>query len=182
MVKKLILVAVLTVFLAPAAWSTEDMTGKLAIGFFNSDAPVGVRYWVSEMVAVDIGVGFSSIEVADTAGEATNTASFWIEAGFPIKLLEGGERAHFFFRPGILLGILDDRHFGTGMLDEKWTTIDFTLALGAEVFFGSHLSIEATHGIIINYTSPPEDVSDEATIDYGTFGNGLTEVGFRFYF
>ena len=109
-----------------------------------------------------------------------HTRNLWFEGGVPIKVYDGG-RSHFFVRPGVVLGILDDRDYGTGSLDETWTTLDFTGSLGAEVFFGEHFSAEATQGVMLNYVSPPDSVGD-SRINFGTFGNSLTTVGFRFYF
>jgi hypothetical protein len=165
----------------------EDMTGKFALGFFSSDAPVSIRYMATSQIGVDLGLGFRSVEVfdADTAATTTNTSSFWFELGIPYKVYEGGDRAHFFVRPGFVLGILDDRdptNGGTGVLDETWMTVDIYLALGAELFFGDHFSVEATHGALVNIIMPPDQVSDESFMNFGTFGEGLTSVGFRYYF
>jgi hypothetical protein len=161
-----------------------DMTGKFALGYYRSDAPVAVRYWATDMVAVDAGVGLSIKEVPDpdaTEEDATTNAfSFWFEAGVPIKVWDH-ERAHFFIRPGVLIGVLDDREFGTGGIDETWTQVTGQLALGAEVFLTDNFSLDANHGFNLIYTTPPEDVGD-STFDVKTFGNSITNVGFRFYF
>jgi hypothetical protein len=173
--RKLALSAIAFVALASPT-AAKDMAGRFALGFYNSDAPVGVRYWATDVVAVDVGVGFQANDL-DTA----TTTNFWLEAAIPIKVFEG-DRSHFYVRPGVVFGVLDDRDFGTGTLDEKWTSIDFTGALGAEVFFGEHFSVEASHGVVLNYLSPPKQVSSDSRINFRTFGNGLTQVGFRFYF
>jgi hypothetical protein len=184
MFRKLILATLAIAMVVPAASMAKDMTGKFALGFYNSDAPVAVRYWATDMVAVDAGVGLSVKEVmdyssADSTG-TTNAFSFWFEVGVPIKVWDH-ERAHFFVRPGALIGILDDREFGTGALDKTWTQVTGQLALGAEVFLTDNFSLDANHGFNLIYTSPPDEVGD-ATFDVKTFGGSLTNVGFRFYF
>jgi len=179
--------AVLVALISPSF--AKDMTGRVSLGFHNSDAPVGGRYWVNNLVAIDAGLGFESSEVPDgdpeTEGETESTFSFWFEGGVPIKLYDA-DNAHFFFRPSVVLGLLDDRAYGTGSADAKWTSLDFVLSLGGELFFGDHFSVEATHGMKINMTSVPDEVKDDVGADsftsVSTFGNNLTTVGFHFYF
>lgn len=180
--KALVLLLVVLVAL-PTMSLAKDLTQKFALGFSTSDAPVGIRYWAAEKVALDLGLGFQSQEVADPegeAGETTNTMSFWIDLGVPYKVVDF-ERAHFFVRPGALIALLDDRAYGSGGLDETWTVINFNLGLGAEVFLTDQFSVDAMHGFIVRYTSPPDDIGDSTT-DFGTFGASITEVGFHFYF
>ncbi len=184
MIKKTILAVVVVAMIIPATAMAKDLTGKFALGYYSSDAPVAIRYWATDKVAIDAGVGLSLNEVADmTATDSTattNALSFWFEVGVPIKVWEY-ERSHFFVRPGILIGILDDRVFGSGTLDETWTQINGQLALGAEVFLTDNFSLDATHGFNFIYTTPPEDLGD-STLDINTFGTSVTNVGFRFYF
>ncbi len=191
--KKQIAVTLALLVAAVAPSLAKDMTGKVSLGFHNSDAPLGGRYWVNNMVAVDAGLGFSSSEVPDadpgTETETVNTFSFWFEGGVPIKLYDA-DNAHFFFRPSLVLGLLDDRAYGraygSGGADAKWTSVDFVLSLGGELFFGDHFSVEATHGLKINTTSVPDEVKEDVGADsftsVSTFGNNLTTIGFHFYF
>jgi len=189
MYKKLLAVTLALLVAAVSPSLAKDMTGKLSLGFHNSDAPVGGRYWVNNMVAVDAGLGFNSSEVVDsdplTENGTVSTFSFWFEGGVPIKLYDV-DNAHFFFRPSVVLGLLDDRKYGTGSADAKWTSIDFVLSLGGELFFGDHFSVEATHGVAINTTSVPDEVKEDVGADsfttISTFGNNLTTIGFHFYF
>jgi len=184
MFKKTLLVLFVVALALPAASMAKDMTGMFALGYYNSDAPVAVRYWATDMVAIDGGIGLSMIEVADPSATdpdaTTNTFSFWFDVGVPVKVWDH-ERAHFFVRPGVLLGILDDREFGTGTLDETWTVVTGQLALGAEVFLTDNFSLDARHGFNLIFTTPPEDVG-ESTMDVKTFGDSVTNVGFHFYF
>jgi hypothetical protein len=145
---------------------------------------------MNQKAAIDLGIGFKTNEVVleDTATEeftTENTMNFWLEAGVPIKVYDV-DNAHFYARPAILMGLLDDRDYGTGSADAKWTSIDVLLSLGAELFFGEHFSVEATHGVKFNMTSVPDEVKDEVGTDslssFETFGNNLTTIGFHFYF
>jgi hypothetical protein len=183
-----LVVAALTAAVSPSL--AKDMTGKFSLGFHNSDAPIGGRYWFTPGAAIDLGVGFKSNEVVveDPVSEQASTEStmnFWLEAGVPFKLYDV-DNAHFYARPAVLMGLLDDRDYGTGAADAKWTSIDLILSLGGELFFGEHFSVEATHGIKVNITSVPDDVKDSVGTDsfksFETFGNNLTTIGFHFYF
>jgi hypothetical protein len=190
MSRKLVLAVIAAMFAAASPALSKDMTGKFSLGFHNSDAPVGGRYWFSPGAAIDLGVGFKSNEVVveDPVTEdpsSENTMNFWFEAGVPFKLYDV-DNAHFYARPSVLMGLLDDRDYGTGAADAKWTSIDLVLSLGGELFFGEHFSVEATHGIKVNITSVPDDVKDSVGTDsftsFETFGNNLTTIGFHFYF
>jgi hypothetical protein len=190
MVRKLLLVSIALLVAAVSPSLAKDMTGKVSLGFHNSDAPVGGRYWFTDKAALDLGIGFKSDQVLipDTsAGGAKkeSTANFWFEAGVPFKLYDV-ENAHFFARPSVVFGLLDDRDYGTGAADAKWTSIDLVLSLGGELFFGDHFSVEATHGLKFNMTSVPDEVKEGVGTDslksFETFGKNLTTVGFHFYF
>lgn len=91
----------------------------------------------------------------------------------------------------VVVGLLDDRDYGTGRdtnggAEVKWTSVDFVLSLGGELFFGDHFSVEATHGVKMNMTSVPQEVKDtvgaESFTSFSTFGENLTTIGFHFYF
>jgi hypothetical protein len=183
--KRLIMVTLAVLVAAVSPSLAKDMTGKFSLGFHNSDAPIGGRYWASNMVAIDAGVGFRSNEqiVDDEAKEST--LSFWLEGGVPIKLYDA-DNAHFFVRPSAVLGLLDNRDYGVGSSDAKWTSLDLVLSLGGELFFGDHFSVEATHGFKLNVTAVPDEVKEDVGADgftsFSTFGNNLTTIGFHFYF
>jgi hypothetical protein len=190
MSRKLALTVIVAIFAAASPAHAKDMTGKYSLGFHNSDAPVGGRFWFTPKAAIDLGIGFESndVVVEDPVSEETtteNTMNFWFEAGVPFKLYDV-DNAHFYVRPAILMGLLDDRDYGTGGADAKWTSIDLIVSLGAELFFGEHFSVEATHGLKINFTTVPDDVKDSVGADsftsFETFGNNLTTIGFHFYF
>jgi hypothetical protein len=189
MSKKLVVVALVVVVAATGTSFAKDMTGRLSLGFHNSDAPIGARYWATDKVAIDVGIGFVSNEILDPQSElhnkTVNTFSFWFEGGVPVKLYDA-DNAHFFVRPSIVMGLLDDRDYGTKTADAKWTSLDFVLSLGGELFFGDHFSVEATHGVKMTTLSAPNAVKDEvgagSFTSFSTFGENLTTVGFHFYF
>jgi len=174
MLKKIFGLMLVFALVVPVVSSAMDMTGKWGLGYFSSDAPVGVRYWVNEKVGVDVGLGFDNTDLGDESA-----MSFWFEIGAPYVLM-GTERANFFFRPGLVYASLDDRVYGSGTLDDTWTNITIKLTPGAEVFFGEHFSLEAAHGITIDLMSPPGD--GDSSTNFGTGAYSITQLGFHFYF
>ena len=189
MLKRTFAVALAALFVLPFAVQSKDMTGKMGLGYFSSDAPVGGRIWLGERAAVDLGVGFEMKDVYFSANGGTPTkekaTSFWFEAGVPYVVYPG-DRANFFVRPGVVFGQLDDRVYGTGALDETWTQITISATLGAEVFFGEQFSLEAGHGIAIDMLSVPDAVGaprgGETETTIRSFDASVTYLGFHFYF
>ncbi len=164
----------------------KDLSGRWGLGYFNTNAPVGVRYWATPEIGIDLGVGFDATQdmFQDTAtGEwkKQTALSFWFEGGLPYIVFPS-ERANFFVRPGVRVGILDDRIYGTGDYDETWTVIVISLTLGGEVFFGDHFSLEAGHGVAVDLITPPEVVNEESFTDIHTFDASIAYLGFHFYF
>ncbi len=173
MFKKAPIALVCALLLLPALAPAKDMTGKFGLGYYLSDAPVGIRYWFNPKVGLDVGLGLDLTDL--DPGTAT---SYWFDVGVPYVVI-GTERANLFVRVGALVGILDDRVFGSGTLDKTWTKVDVTLAPGAEVFIGDSFALEASHGIDFQFISPPEG---DSRFNVTTFGNSVTTIGFHFYF
>ncbi len=188
MLKRLTILTLAFLLVLSTASFAKDMTGKWGLGYFNSNAPVGVRFWATPVVGVDIGVGFNGTEVAERdtttglpTGETTTATSFWVEAGIPYVVFPG-DRANFMVRPGLVFASLDDRSFsmGTGVLDDTWTEVRVSLTLAGEVFFGEHFSLEAGHGINVQLLSPPGD--GDSQTNFSTFGASVSHLGFHYYF
>jgi len=169
----------------PALASAKDMTGRMGLGFNLSDAPIGIRYWFSPNVGLDVGVGYESKDLG-----SENASNFFAEAGLPY-IVYGTEHANLFVRVGAQVGIIDDRTVAGGLgLDDTRTQLDVTIGPGAEVFLGDNFSLQASHGIGFRYTQLPSAYADTPTpgagedtsLDFATFGNSVTELGFHFYF
>ena len=183
--KRVFVLSLAALLLIPAFSNAKDLSGRLGLGYFNTDAPVGARYWVNEKVGLDIGIGFEGINdfYTDTSGTTSKetATSFWVEVGVPFVVFPT-ERANFSIRPGVVFAQLDDRVYGSGSLDEKWTRVTFSLMPMAEVFFGEHFSLEAGHGIMIDMISQPDALGGESFTDFSTFDASVTHLGFHFYF
>lgn len=180
MFKKIAMFTIAAVIAAPAASFAMDMSGKYGLGYFNSNTPVGGRYWVNSNFGIDVGLGFESSD----QGDDTYT-DFHIGAGFPYVIFDT-ERANFFLRPGITFGSLDARPYGIDS-ESKWTMINISVMPAAEVFFGDHFSIQAGHGLEIEMLSYPDEpefgaLAGESRTNIRTLDGSVTYLGFHFYF
>jgi len=203
-IKRLTLLTLVALLVAPAFSNAKDMTGKYGLGYFTTDAPIGFRYWATPKLGIDVGVGFKSDaawvgeydETEDRTVYSKETASsFWFEVGFPYVVV-ATDQVNFWVRPGFQFASLDDRIFSPdskvydadddfeeqGMddvgLDAKFTQMTISLTPAAEWFISDNFSIEAGHGIKIQMLKFPDDKipgSDPAEYYYGDAG-GETET------
>jgi len=184
--KGLLLAAALT--LVFAAQASADTGGpdhsKGALGFRSTSAPIGVRWWLNDMLALDAGVGFTSEKfnfinsLGDPDDETFSTVA--VDLGLPIRL-RSWEQVHFIFRPGFIWQSTDDISYFI-ITDEKEKRIDMTVTgeLELEVFLAKNASISAAHGV--GFASTKLDVDDaESDTIFGTFGSNFTTLGFHVY-
>lgn len=172
MKKTILMTFALTALLATGA-SAGDRTGEFAMGFNNSDAPVGVRYFFSEKVAFDAGLGFESQDLGDESA-----TSLWFELGLPYVLFDY-ENSFFFVRPAFTYASLDDRVYGSGSVDDTWSSLGISLNLGAEVRLAERFGLTFQHGLGFQKLSPPS--GDDLT-NFSTLGENVTEAGVWFTF
>ncbi len=176
MMRKVFVILTLVSLLVTTAALASEYTarkGDFALGFNNTDAPLGIRYFMSDKMAIDFGVGLQGTDL----GEDTAT-DFWFDLGFPYILRDFGD-TFFFLRPAMTLGIIDDRNLG-GTLDDTWTEFDAALYLGGEVDFSEHFGVTFQQGFGLTSMSPPGD--GDSTTDFGTVGQNVTEAGVWFTF
>jgi len=147
---------------APGLCSAVEMEGRRALGYYDSQAPIGARFWMSDKLGLDIGVGL----IARDTGNDTDT-DFYLEGGVPIVLI-AADRTNLFVRPGLATRI-----------GENSDSVTLTLAPGVEVFFGDRFSMEVAHGIALQFVMP--DGGDTRT-NFQTFSASITALGFHFYF
>lgn len=149
------------------------------LGFHSTAAPIGFRHWVSEKMAFDLGVGFSSAD----AGDET-LSDFTIEAGLPISMKKW-DKVNFMLRPGILYNTEDfffdaDGDPLTADTKEKINTFGIMGEFEVEVTLAENFTVSAAHGLA--YSSTKLDVSGaESVSGFGTTGNNFTTIGFHVY-
>src|SRR5262245_45399594 len=97
--------AVLVVLMAVMATQAFAAThNKGALGMHNDNAPIGFRWWTSDKMAIDLGIGVQATEVADLESDdsdaTTKLMDFSLDAGIPF-LWKTWDRVHVMFRPGV---------------------------------------------------------------------------------
>ena len=166
--KRLIGLAILALVLDAGAVAAHGSTEKGALGFHHVDAPIGLRWWLSDKVGLDGGLGFGSEDLG-----TQSISSFTIDAGLPL-MLRSWDRAHFIFRPGLLY--LSEEEPGT---TNNNTAFRIGAELEAEVFLVDQVSVSAAHGFAITNFNPAGP--GPSFTDWGTTGSNFTTIGFHVY-
>lgn len=167
------LAMVLGAGVASAKGEAEGYKGSL--GFHNVDAPVGVRWWLSDKVALDAGLGLGSEE--NTAVDE-NLSHWALDLGVPI-MLKSFDRLHFMVRPGLLYTSEETVTVpGPPVQKDNDTTMSIGAELEAEVFLTPNFSVSAAHGFeFVNY----DPAVGPSSTDWGTTGANFTNIGFHVY-
>ena len=109
--RKVLLLA-LGLFLFFGTAGAVDKKGKMGAGFFNDDAPIGARYWITEKFGIDLGFGIHLRNVVDSTKDTNllplialdptkkTLIDFRFDAGLPVNLVRT-EKVNFLIRPGI---------------------------------------------------------------------------------
>jgi hypothetical protein len=160
-----------------------ESPATIGLGFRTTQAPIGGRWWITSMIGVDAGFGFSSEEANtfDLGGnEIQGTLESWaVDAGLPLCLKQW-QRVHFIARPGFFYRSEDDAEtfFLLGEF-EKRTEWVASLDLEVEIFLAANASVSASHGIA--YVSEQLESEDTANTRITSRGGNLTAVGFHVY-
>jgi hypothetical protein len=181
--------------LSELARAEEGMTAEhksVGIGFHSTDAPLGVRWWLSgQKIAIDLGVGFGSDEAFN--GYPDESVSNWaVDAGVPI-VLKTWPRVHVLFRPGILYEshevVISDGPpppAGEPFDTDSETDLFITAEIEGEAFLLENFSVSASTGI--SYRShkpadfdPTDGLEPETETSFSTIGNNFTNIGFHLY-
>jgi hypothetical protein len=184
---------------AVAGSSDHDaVVGRLAVGYLGRNgvtiaggvtptvipAPViGVRYWLSDMLGIDAGLGFGltsgSAEVAGQSNDGPSWHLFMIHGGVPLSLASAG---HFSFQivPELNLGFAGASQDVGGVTNKaSGFHLDVGARAGAEIHFGfinvPQLSLQGSVGLRLNMDSTSQTVMN---VDSSTSAFSLgTTVG-----
>lgn len=148
---------------------------KGALGFHNVEAPLGIRWWMNDKVAIDVGLGIGSEE---DPGLDESFSHWAVDVGVPIRL-QSFDKLHFILRPGLLYMSQEDLiDAGPPVEKDNDTLMMIGAELEAEYFFSDRFSVSAAHGFAIINNDP---AVGESTSDWGTTGSNFTNIGFHVY-
>ena len=167
--KKILFFTCVMALIASTAFA-HDMTKRIGLGFISTDSPIGIRYWLSPKVGLDLGFG---IRVDDNAGGSGESATDWsLSGGLPINLITIADRVNLHFLPWVQYTNLD-------FVTDTGSQFDIVAALEFEVFVTKDLSVSASHGVDFQMFSPPGNGDSET--DINTFGANITDFGVHYY-
>jgi hypothetical protein len=177
--------ALVVVFFLPVpAARAADYAGRLGVGYFSTDAPIGFRYWLGSRLGLDLGVGFYSRDVLDLstadATDETVFTDFNLDVGLPLNLIMR-TRTNLFFRPGLLYS-KRPQFYGSETLKTRGneTSMDMNATLGVEFWLWDHLSLTVGTGVSYVLTNHPEPNVDSSFV-FTHRALTLSNVGFHFY-
>ena len=170
-------------FVSSARAADEMPAGEHArggLGFHNSSAPIGVRWWMSgEKIGIDAGVGFTSSPAPGYPKE--KVSSYTLDFGVPL-VMKSWSRAHLIFRPGLTYSSEKQviTTFPAAFNTDNQTAFSVAGEFEAEVFLVDNVSVSASHGVRFDSVNPvgPGD----SITSFSTFGNHFTNIGFHVYF
>lgn len=193
--RRILLALTVSLLALPSSSLAVDKTGHLAVGYFNPDAPLGIRYPISPKVGLDIGLGFAQAEISDDPTTATvddekKNLQLHIEAGIPLTIMDR-ENVNLFFRPGVLFRFIPTYNRDTGLdpyEKKSESETDVSLILGAEWFptgdlslsVGTGIEFESSKGVSANDLTTG-DLESSSSIN-GLQALDITRIGFHFYF
>lgn len=118
---------------------------------------VGVRYWTSDTLAIDVGLGFGTVSGSTKSGSTTvdnpSLMAFSVMGGVPLTMLQA-KHYTFFIEPQLRFGYATQSIKPAGGGDETKNTgyrLVVGATVGAEIQFGfigiPHLALDATLGL-----------------------------------
>jgi hypothetical protein len=164
--------------------------GRLAVGYLGRtgvtvqggliaptlvQAPViGVRYWLSDMLGIDAGLGFAinsgSTETAGTSVDNPSARAFILHGGVPISLASAG---HFSFQvvPELNVGFAGASSTVMGTdVSVSGFHLDVGARAGAEIHFGfigvPQLALQGGVGLRMNVDSTGSDPANNGTSNF----------------
>lgn len=166
--------------LAYAQHGSSADHADVGVGFHNTTAPVGIRWWMSgQKVAIDAGLGFGSDQAPLYSDE--KITNWTIDFGVPF-VMKSWDRVHVLFRPGLVYHsqqvVITSPPTAFNTDDE--TSFALTFEIEGEVFLADNVSFSASEGIEFNSLNPvgPGD----SITSFSTIGRNFTQVGFHLYF
>ena len=142
---------------------------------------IGVRYWLSDMLGIDAGIGLGLGSGSQTVGgmstDTPSTHLFMLHGGVPLSLASAG---HFSFQivPELNVGFAGGSQDVAGMTNKvSGFHLDVGARAGAEIHFGfinvPQLSLQGSVGLRMNIDSQSQTLAGVET-KFSQFGLGTT--------
>ena len=166
------------VFLVSGSWQRAEAAddaneaasgGAIGLGYHDSNAPIGVRYWFgSGKVAIDGALGMTADRVVlAPEGTTTTLIGYRFSVGLPLMFKSFG-KLHVMFRPGGSFAQRDEVYeqltndisgeATTFDVVAKRTTFDASFELEAEYFLVQRFSVSLGYGA--QFTSSSHNVTN----------------------
>ena len=154
----------------------------MGLGYFRPEAPIGFRYWASDKVGIDVGVGFDNVK----PDKGTGSTSYLFDVGVPL-VLKGGDNLHFFVRPGVAFSSNGGKDDATSFANAKVSSLFVSGSLGVEYFFSPAFSVQVAHGVLyqsqnVKYAPTVGPAIDETNTSFRSEDFGISNIGFHYYF
>lgn len=156
--------------------AVPSFANNFGLGYFRPEFPVGGRVWVSDKVAFDAGVGFSTLKTDSSSTSKADVSSFGFDLGMPYVVFST-DKAKFFVRPGFSYASGKNKVSNTDV-----TAFWVSGSLGAEYFLTDSFSIQAAHGLLYTSTEAKSGAAKTKTTTLDTEAFGVSSIGFHYYF
>jgi len=174
--KSLFLAAALTLLVTGAAFAGRT-AGQLGLGTSHvMDTPIGIRYWASNQVGIDVEVGFNYYDVETDSGDLKTV--FRGQLGIPFNVWECSD-VWFHVRPFFMIEALSYEDFNGTSIDGL-TNFAFGAQLEMEAWLLECLSFSVWHGVVVQVNDGGSN--GDSTTDFMTAGESLGNAGFHLYF
>jgi len=131
------------------------LAGKLGFGYSNCGTPLGLKYWLSDTIALDAGFGFST---------ADNVQNFGTQVGFNLVLVS---------TEPVLLEFRGSMGFDTGVT----TNLNWMPVVAVEYFVTKNVSLNLGVGLLFYL-----QVSPAASFTFSHTTGTTGSLGFYYYF
>jgi hypothetical protein len=153
----------------------------------DASPTIGIRHWISDRVAFDGAVGFSTIkaEAGPPTADIAEGLGFTFDLGVPISA-RTWDKVNVIVRPGFgyAMASLKDRTTATPPNEDTATLMRYSAEIEVEWMLAERLSISASHGIayvtfkLEDNDSPANELTASG---FATTGANFTALGFHVY-
>ena len=154
---------------------------------FDASPTIGIRHWISERVALDGAIGFSTVtaEVGPPTADVAEGSGFAFDLGIPLSAKKWDE-VNVIVRPGFQYSTatFKDKTAPTPPNEDTATAMGFSAEIEVEWMVAERLSISASHGVAyrtIKFEDNDTPANEIKASGFQTTGDNFTALGFHVY-